>query len=90
MLAKLSALSLVVLSYVNGQEQTFLSKQNNLEVYQVQTTQTVEEDPAKVGDIQFKCQYIAGPNFFDLQPLDNKVTHIPYNITDANGNVMSV
>jgi hypothetical protein len=50
----------------------------------------VEEDPAKVGDIQFKCQYIAGPNFFDLQPLDNKVTHIPYNITDANGNVMSV
>lgn len=33
MLAKLSALSLVVISYVNGQEQAFLSKSSNFEVY---------------------------------------------------------
>jgi hypothetical protein len=36
MLAKLSALTLVVISYVNGQEQTFLSKSKNFEIYKPQ------------------------------------------------------
>ena len=43
------------------------------------------EDPAKVGDLQFKCQYLAGLNIYDLQPLDDKVKHIAYNITNAQG-----
>jgi len=36
MLAKLSALTLVVIPYVNGQEQTFLSKSKNFEIYKPQ------------------------------------------------------
>ena len=70
---KLAALSLTVIAYVAAQEQTFLSKSRDFEIYQPRLKQEFhgEAPVGNVGDTQYKCQYMAGLNFYNLQGLDD-------------------
>ncbi len=78
MLTKVTAFALATVAYVNCQEQLFLNKEqskaNNFEIY---TPTSLEQNvegtnlTTKVGDIQFKCQYMAWLNFYNLQDLAN-------------------
>ena len=84
---KLAALSLTVIAYVAGQEQTFLSKSRDFEIYQPRLEQEFygEAPVENLGDSQFKCQYMAGLNFYNLQGLDDSITHEPQNFTSPAG-----
>lgn len=47
------------------------SEMNPFEMYTASSLYTPDEmEERPVGDVQFRCQYMAGLNFYDLQPLD--------------------